>query len=171
MKKLFLSTIFFAFLFVGTLNYSIASTNASNSETESTEQIVREYFSDIPVMIEIARCESKFRQFTDNGGVLRGGLSGQMIGVFQFFEKYHQSSAVALGLDINTTEGNMAYARHIYEQQGTTPWDSSRDCWKIEKVTNSTDSTSAKTRANLEKQIELLLQIIELLKQLKALQS
>jgi hypothetical protein len=32
----------------------------------STEQYVRKYFKDIPIMIEIARCESTFRQLDDD---------------------------------------------------------------------------------------------------------
>jgi hypothetical protein len=93
------------------------------------EAKVRSYFSDIPVMIAIAKCESNFRQFTDAGNVLHGGLGGQMIGVFQFHDASHRTTATALGYDIDMLEGNLHYARHLYTRSGTDPWISSFDCW------------------------------------------
>jgi hypothetical protein len=92
------------------------------------ETAVRSYFADIPVMIEIARCESGFRQFDAAGNALDGGAGG-MIGVFQIHERSHQAEANALGLDIRTREGNLAYARHLYEAEGTDPWISAYPCW------------------------------------------
>src|SRR3982750_1887676 len=44
---------------------SIVVRKIENKEVEnmmSTEQYVRQYFSDIPIMIQVARCESHFRQ-------------------------------------------------------------------------------------------------------------
>jgi len=146
-----------------------AATTKSTTEyltpTES-EQKVREYFKDIPVMIEIARCESKFRQFTDNGNVLR---SAGMIGVFQFFESIHTTGAKALGFDLATLEGNLGYAKHIYEAQGTTPWSGSSYCWENSV---STTVTSDVKREKLVAQINLLTKLIALLqKQLDAKKS
>ena len=60
----------------------------------ASETTVRDYFSDIPVMIEIARCESNFRQFTENGDVVRGGSGGGMVGMFQFFEACHLCNVI-----------------------------------------------------------------------------
>lgn len=134
-----------------------------------TEAKVREYFSDAPVMIEIARCESKFRQFADSGNVLRGGMGGGMIGVFQFYENIHAPAAAALGHDLATLEGNMAYARHIYEAQGTTPWNSARYCW--ENSASSVATTQSLTRAQLEQKIVLLTKLIALLQQQLATQN
>ena len=105
----------------------LAATSKTTVSTEfftpaQSEAKVREYFKDIPVMIEIARCESKFRQFTDSGTVLRGGGSGGMIGVFQFFESIHSTPAKILGFDLATLDGNLAYAKHVYTTEGTVPW-------------------------------------------------
>ena len=141
----------------------IASTTATTTIATSTpitgravvEKLVREYFADIPVMIEIARCESNFRQFTDSGLVMRGGNGGVMVGVFQFFESVHAKTARALGFDITTIEGNLAYARHLYKQEGTTPW--------ISCVPAAVPVMSA---ANKELQIKLLTKVVELLTEL-----
>lgn len=83
---------------------------------------IREYFADIPEMIDIARCESNFRQYTDAGNVLQGGAGGKMIGIFQLHSDYHVTPAVSMGLDIRTLDGNLAYARHLYEREGLAPW-------------------------------------------------
>jgi len=149
----------------------LASSNSTTSATtkQTVEETVRDYFADIPVMIEIARCESKFRQFADSGNVLRGGVGGQMVGVFQFFDRYHTSPAYERGFDIETLEGNLAYARYTYEREGTTPWNSARACWDIPSV--STAKTVAVSDAELRKQIALLKQIIELLQTILSLQQ
>lgn len=125
---------------------------------QQVEQRVREYFKDAPEMIEIARCESKFRQFTDAGNVLRGGSSGGMVGVFQFFESIHAPAATTLGLDLTTLEGNLAYAKHIYTTQGTTPWDSAKSCWDVKPLTAATVTT--RDRAALYVQIKQLSELI-----------
>ena len=95
----------------------------------TVEEYVRGYFSDIPVMIEIAKCESRFRQYDKNGEVLRGAVNSLDRGVMQINEYYHGESAEKLGYDLLTIEGNTAYARYIYEKYGVKPWVSSSPCW------------------------------------------
>lgn len=93
------------------------------------ETSVRNFFVDVPIMVEIARCESGFRQFDSAGDALDGGAGG-MIGVFQIHKLSHEAMSAALGFDIRTLEGNLAYARHLYEAEGTDPWISAYPCWK-----------------------------------------
>ncbi len=96
---------------------------------QDTEAIVREYFSDIPVMIQVARCESTFRHTLADGSVLRGKVDGRDTGVMQINTFYHGTAAEKLGLDLEVLEDNMAYARNLYERQGTQPWSASSPCW------------------------------------------
>ncbi len=96
----------------------------------NTELAVREYFKDIPVMIQIARCESHFRHTLADGSVLQGRVDSADTGVMQINKRYHQSEALKLGIDLTDLEGNMTYARHLYETQGTRPWNASAQCWK-----------------------------------------
>lgn len=93
------------------------------------EEYVRNYFSDIPIMIEIARCESQFRQYHKSGEVLRGEVNDLDRGVMQINEYYHNDTSEKLGYDILTLEGNTAYARSLYEKYGVKPWSSSAKCW------------------------------------------
>lgn len=142
---------------------TVATTTPS---TQSVEARVREYFADVPIMIEIARCESKFRQFTDAGNVLRGGTGRNMIGVFQFYDQIHTAAALALGFDLTTVDGNLGYARHVYSLSGTTPWNSAHSCWGVRGEATS----SSVQDANTELRIKLLTQLVGLLQQLLALQ-
>lgn len=103
--------------------------NSAVGRSVSYRQKVQEYFKDEPIMIEVARCESQFRQFDKNGMVLRGIVNDQDVGIMQINEKYHLSASKSLGYDIYSLEGNLAYARHIYERQGAAPWVSSSPCW------------------------------------------
>ncbi|HBD24918.1 MAG: hypothetical protein A2566_00845 [Candidatus Zambryskibacteria bacterium RIFOXYD1_FULL_40_13] len=95
----------------------------------STEEYVRQYFSDIPIMIQIAKCESTFRQLDRTGEVHRGRVNSKDVGVMQINEYYHLDQSVDKEHNIYTIEGNTAYARDLYEREGTKPWASSRACW------------------------------------------
>lgn len=99
------------------------------SAPEDAEAIVRSYFSDIPIMVQVARCESTFRHTLADGSVLRGHVDNRDTGVMQINTYYHGDTAERLGLDLESIEDNMEYARYLYETQGTQPWSASRPCW------------------------------------------
>ena len=101
----------------------------SIERTITVEEYIGNYFADIPVMIEIAKCESRFRQHDKNGGVLRGEENSLDRGVMQINEFYHNENSSKLGYDILTLEGNTAYARVLFEKYGVKPWKSSSKCW------------------------------------------
>ncbi len=94
-----------------------------------TEKAVRSYFRDIPVMIQIARCESTFRHDLGDGTILRGKQDSDDTGVMQINMRYHGETAEELGLDLTDLYENMEYARDLYLRQGTQPWSSSKPCW------------------------------------------
>ena len=80
-------------------------------------------------MAKVAWCESRYRQFNEDGSVLRGVVNSQDVGVFQINEKYHLETAKELNIDIYTTVGNVAYAIYLYNNQGLSPWEYSSECW------------------------------------------
>lgn len=96
---------------------------------KTVEDVVRDYFADTPVLAEVARCESNFRQLAKDGKPLRGLVDSRDIGVMQINEYYHLSRAKKLGYDIYSIEGNMAYAKLIYGESGVQPWKASSPCW------------------------------------------
>lgn len=102
--------------------------SASGADAE-TERIVRSYFRDIPIMAEIARCESTFRHTLSDGSVLKGRVDSDDTGVMQINRRYHGATAAQLKLNIEDLYHNMAYARYLYETQGTQPWSASAPCW------------------------------------------
>lgn len=91
--------------------------------------IVEAYFADIPLLAKIAYCESTFRHSRADGTIVRGIVNKSDLGVMQINEYYHGKTAEALGYDLYTAEGNMAYARNLYEREGSRPWASSSRCW------------------------------------------
>lgn len=108
------------------LQASIAPLQAERPQP--VEAIVREYFADAPIMAEIARCESGFRQHDEHGNVLKGKITPADTGVFQINLKAHPEAKGK----VETLEGNLAYARKLYEAQGVRPWYSSIKCWHDE---------------------------------------
>ncbi|HEY4507400.1 MAG TPA: hypothetical protein VJJ47_00750, partial [Candidatus Paceibacterota bacterium] len=90
---------------------------------------VRAYWADEPIMVKVASCESNFRQFGEDGQPLLGWANPEDIGVMQINRKAHAAKAKALGLDLGTLEGNLAFARHLHRTQGLAPWVYSKHCW------------------------------------------
>jgi hypothetical protein len=124
------------------------------------EEAIQAYFPHVPVMMEIARCESRLRQFYGPELPLAGGTGGNMIGLFQINAPVHFELAQELGMNIYTLEGNIAYAKLLYENEGTRPWRSSQKCW----------SEAAEEIARLQKLIaELTVQLEALIAQKLAL--
>lgn len=98
------------------------------SKPKTVKEQVEEYFADVPMLIRVAECESRFRQFDENGNVFRGVVPSD-VGVMQINEMYWGKTASKLGIDLYTTKGNMQYARYLYEKEGLDPWSSSEHCW------------------------------------------
>ncbi len=106
-----------------------ATTDERIMSSKDVEKYVRDQYSSDPILVDIARCESTFRQFDTTGHVIRGKVNSADVGVMQINEKYHSDKAVELGLNIYTIEGNLAYAKYLYERDGAQPWISSSKCW------------------------------------------
>ncbi|OHA38954.1 MAG: hypothetical protein A3I97_00495 [Candidatus Taylorbacteria bacterium RIFCSPLOWO2_02_FULL_44_35] len=96
------------------------------------EASVRDYFTKAPILSEIARCESQFRHFGKNGNIIRGITNIKDVGVMQINEEYHRDKAETLGMDIYSLDGNLEYAKYLFEKEGTRPWRSSAKCWNRE---------------------------------------
>jgi len=96
---------------------------------EEIKERVYAYFEDTPELINVASCESGFRQWDKDGNVLLGKKDKHDMGVMQINAYYHGDQAEELGFDIETLEGNLAYAKYLYEKQGTRPWRASAKCW------------------------------------------
>jgi len=118
---------------------SLAATPTTTTEISAPLQIkdrpgvyaskVREFYKDTPILIEIARCESGFAQYDANMSVIRGKVNDQDVGIMQINEKYHLEKSHSLGYDIYSVEGNLAYAKYMYEREGAQPWKASSPCW------------------------------------------
>ena len=90
------------------------------TEVQRNERLVREAFPDAPIMVDIARCESEFRNVPSETGDH---------GVFQI-NQIHNERLAQLGLDRTKVEDNLKFARLLYEESGTQPWYMSKDtCW------------------------------------------
>ncbi len=124
---------------LGSTNIAIAQDIGNSLNTQNSKEIkkpitleiyVKEYFVENPILAEIARCESNFRQLGDNGLVLRGRVNKSDLGLMQVNEYYHGMRASELGFDLESVDGNLAYAKYLYDKEGTRPWNASSKCWK-----------------------------------------
>lgn len=104
--------------------------NSRLSQSRFLEQYVRDYYRDTPILAQIAFCESSFRHFGKSGEPLKGSYNKYDVGVMQINTLYHGEKAEELGLDLETLAGNLAYAKYLYDKEGSTPWMSSSKCWQ-----------------------------------------
>lgn len=51
----------------------------------------------------------------------------------QINEKYHLKRSQDLGMDIHTLEGNLAYGKLLFEEEGSRPWNASKPCWGAQR--------------------------------------
>lgn len=105
------------------------------SDSKNIERFVNDYFADIPILADIAKCESRFRHVDKSGIVLKGEENTYDRGVMQINLLYHEKTAEKLGLDVQDLDDNVAYARYLYEKEGAKPWMSSSSCWAKFKST------------------------------------
>lgn len=82
-----------------------------------------------PLFARIAYCESRDRQFNEDGTILRGIVHPYDVGRYQINTLHWSDEADKLAIDVYTEEGNEAMALHIYKKFGTKPWRSSQKCW------------------------------------------
>jgi hypothetical protein len=120
---------------------------------QTVEEYVRDYFdtTHTPILAEIAKCESQFRQFDKNGDVLKNSSGSSAIGLMQIMSSIHDSTADDLDIDIRTIQGNLAYAQYLYDKyedsygDGTLPWKASKSCWsKSQAYKDMTSKVAAK---------------------------
>ncbi|MEK7589813.1 MAG: hypothetical protein AAB475_00980 [Patescibacteria group bacterium] len=107
------------------------SENTRFIESPTVEEYVRERFENYPVMAEVAKCESRFRHFKENGDIIRGEVNKSDVGVMQINEYYHSDIADMLGMNLYTLEGNVEYAEYLFKKEGTSPWLASSKCWGV----------------------------------------
>jgi hypothetical protein len=99
------------------------------SDSTNVKRFVNDYFTDIPILVSIAGCESRYRHLSRDGNVLQGEQNSYDRGVMQINLLYHEKTAQKLGLDLHDLDDNVAYARYLYEKEGAKPWMSSSACW------------------------------------------
>jgi hypothetical protein len=104
---------------------------------------VEDVFGNDHVMVDVARCESGFRQFYAGGGILIN-VESDAVGVYQLLDSWHNNIADNMGMDIYTVEGNVDYAKVLYEADGLKPWSPSSLCWDDGTLseTNGNDKSS-----------------------------
>lgn len=95
----------------------------------TAREIINSTFKDVPILIEVARCESNYQQFKPDGTVLHGIKDPDDTGVMQINAAYNGLEASRLGYNINTLEGNIEMALYMYRQNGLKPWTASESCW------------------------------------------
>jgi len=92
-------------------------------------EVSEKYGVDDQLAIEIARCESGLRQYSNDGTIVRGKVNPKDVGVFQINEGYHLRQSQDQGYDIYTTRGNIEYAVSLIKKVGNQPWAASKTCW------------------------------------------
>ena len=111
------------------IDQAIPAVQETTMDRSAVESYLKKEYSDTPILLAIAQCESNFQQFNADGTVVRGKVDSHDIGVMHINETYWLPKSKSLGDNIYTIEGNVAYAKYLYAKEGTDPWSSSQKCW------------------------------------------
>lgn len=84
--------------------------------------------------LKVAWCESNLKHYEKDGSVKRGKIDPRDVGLFQVNERYHLARAKRLGLNLSQLEGNIKYAKILYDENGWQDWEASRYCWEDPNV-------------------------------------
>ncbi len=91
-----------------------------------------EFGADSP-MVDVAWCESRFRQFDTPNHVLRGEITPADIGLFQVNAEYHYK--FLRPYNVYSLQGNILYAKFLYTKNGLRDWTASKSCWIKKPIT------------------------------------
>lgn len=86
----------------------------------SNETLVRAYFADAPIMVEVARAESRFYEKAKNPHSTAKGIFQILDGTWRAYG--------CTGNVLNAVD-NIICARKIYDLDGTSPWLASAHVW------------------------------------------
>jgi hypothetical protein len=107
----------------------------STDEVKYVREVVEVEEEPAVILEKIARCESGGTQFKKDGTLIKRVNNDGSIdfGKYQINDKRHEHIAAKLGMNIYTEEGNEAYAKYLFNQQGSEPWFPSKPCWRPTK--------------------------------------
>ena len=137
------------FVMVDLVSRSVTAQHAHESAQLATsyltndglQQFVTDFFTeyDAVEMIPIIACESEFKQYNDDGTVLKNKQGSSATGISQIMASVHPDPQVitkynrrnhthftVADFDINTISGNLWYALVLYKVRGTRDWECAR---------------------------------------------
>lgn len=98
-------------------------------QLEVINLIEQEFGENHELLTKVARCESHWYQHKPDGSLLYNWEGSSAVGVFQIMESIHREKALGLGYDVRTIEGNIGFAKYLFEKDGIGHWNASKDCW------------------------------------------
>lgn len=116
--------------------YNQANTELSNSGSvsrDTIQDVLSAEFGPNSPMLDVAWCESGFKQFESPNRVLRGRITPADIGLFQINAEYHEDYLRVY--NVYSVQGNIAYAKKLYERNGLRDWKASKSCWEKRPIT------------------------------------
>lgn len=103
---------------------------AAYMSTTTVKSHIEAVFGANSPMVQVAQCESGLTQFDAPNHVLRGRITPADIGLFQVNAEYHADQAKKLGINLYSLDGNIQYAKYLYNKNGLRDWNASKSCWK-----------------------------------------
>lgn len=100
---------------------ALVATSSFTTSSESIKQrIVMEFGNLAPIMLQIAQCESGFRQYDIFGNIVESYTGDR--GVWQINVRTWYGEMKEMGIDPDTIDGNFAAAHYVLQKQGLKAW-------------------------------------------------
>lgn len=111
-----------------TYDYSVLNAPISPEVIVNEVSVIKEVWGeDSHIGLAIAQCESGIKQKI-NGVIVSNPVTADR-GTFQINVEYHGDTARKMDLNIYTIEGNVLYAKYLFDKNGTRDWRASEHCW------------------------------------------
>lgn len=114
-------------------------------KTISDAVFARLPYSEAVALVARAQEESGFRQFNDDGSILRGEVNPKDVCAFQINEDYWLEKAKELGHDIYTLNGCIEMALVIYKERGLDAWNTLKGVENVNKSERAIEAPVGKT--------------------------
>lgn len=136
----FLSACAISLAIIGVVYASQIENSVVIEVKENVQPPPRPAYLDLrPALLPVCSCESSYegnkhsipQQFEPASTTVRTGrINKSDKGMCQINVKIHAAAIKAMNINVETAEGNVAFANHLYDTQGLKPWNWSKSCWQ-----------------------------------------
>jgi hypothetical protein len=120
--------------FAGNVNAKTISLSSLSTKQIANLKYLQDRLGTNHILITVAFCESSLEHTESNGSVKLGDVDPRDTGLMQINKGYHLRDAQRMGLNLDSRDDNVTYAKHLFKTQGKQPWSASFPCMSTTRL-------------------------------------